>query len=63
MERIVEDSKLLTVEQVAELLAVTPAWVYMHQRELPVVRLGDGPKAAIRVSREDLGQWLRDRKS
>ena len=63
MDRTIEHSQLLTVEQVAALLAVTPAWVYQHQDELPFTRLGSGPKAILRMDRTDLRAYLlRDRR-
>jgi hypothetical protein len=39
---------LLTVAEVAERLKMTPKWVYVHQRRLGVIKLGDGPKARLR---------------
>ena len=38
----------LTVSQVAARYRVSRSWVYAHQRELGVMRLGDGPRARLR---------------
>jgi hypothetical protein len=40
--------ELLTFADVAARYRVRPSWVYAHQRELGVVRLGDGPRARLR---------------
>jgi excisionase family DNA binding protein len=61
MDRTIEDSSgLLTVEQAAQLLSVSKWWVYTHQDELPVIRLGTGPKSPIRVDRAELDAWLNE---
>jgi len=47
--------KLLTVAEVARLLAVEPDFVYAHQAELGVVRLpGKGRRPALRFDRDTL---------
>lgn len=40
--------ELLTVAEIATRYRVRPNWVYAHQRELGVIRLGNGPKARLR---------------
>jgi Helix-turn-helix domain len=52
------EQTFLTPEQVARVLGVSRSWVYQHQADLPVTRLGDGPRAPIRVDVEDLRVWL-----
>jgi excisionase family DNA binding protein len=49
--------RMLTVEEVADLLRMTKQWVYVMARrgELPCVRFG----RRIRVSEMELSQWLR----
>lgn len=56
---------LLTVSEAAELLGVSASWVYQRTRtgQLPVIRLGDTPAAAIRFRRADLETWLDERKA
>ena len=53
------DDPLLCPEQVAELLAVKPSWVYEAVRtgRLPCVRVG----RHIRFTRKMLEDWLADR--
>jgi excisionase family DNA binding protein len=53
------DDPLLRPEQVAELLAVKPSWVYEAVRtgRLPCVRVG----RHIRFTRKMLEDWLADR--
>lgn len=43
---------LLTVTELAEALSVSPAWVYEHQDELGVLRLGGGAKPRLRFDLE-----------
>lgn len=51
--------KLLTVAEVAGLLAVDPDFVYAHQAELGVVRLpGKGRRPALRFDRDTLLERL-----
>jgi hypothetical protein len=51
--------KLLTVAEVARLLAVDPDFVYAHQAELGVVRLpGKGRRPALRFDRDTLLERL-----
>jgi hypothetical protein len=51
--------KLLTVAEVARLLAVEPDFVYAHQAELGVVRLpGKGRRPALRFDRDTLLERL-----
>jgi hypothetical protein len=47
-------SGLLNVEQAARALGVSRWWIYEHQDELPIIRLGTHPKAPIRIDRDDL---------
>jgi hypothetical protein len=56
-------SDLLTVAEVATRYRVRPSWVYAHQRELGVVRLGAGPKARLRFSSEVVASRLQGQRS
>ncbi|MDX6480003.1 MAG: Helix-turn-helix domain [Gaiellaceae bacterium] len=51
---------LLTVQEAAEILRVSPMTVYrmIERDELPVIRLSTGPKAGIRIDPEILGEAL-----
>jgi excisionase family DNA binding protein len=61
MNRTIEDSSgLLTVEQAARILGVSKWWIYTHQDELPIIRLGTSSKSPIRVARADLDAWLNE---
>jgi excisionase family DNA binding protein len=52
--------KLLTVDQVADRLQVSKWSVYRRVAagELPAVKLGDGPRAPIRIDLGELVAWL-----
>ncbi|MGI8556921.1 MAG: helix-turn-helix domain-containing protein [Solirubrobacteraceae bacterium] len=50
---------LYSPEQTAQLLGVARGWVYRHADELPIVRLGTGPRAPIRIDQRDLRAWLK----
>jgi hypothetical protein len=45
-------SRLVTVGELASRFGVTPAWVYEHQAELGVRRLGGGRRARLRFDPE-----------
>jgi excisionase family DNA binding protein len=48
---------LLTAEEAAAKLGVSRDFIYSHLDELPHKRLGDGPKAPIRIDAADLDAW------
>jgi len=60
----------LTAGQLAARLGVTPQWVYDHQNELGVVRLGSGrkprlrfpPETAPRTEPKNPDRWPQDRR-
>lgn len=43
-----EGGECLTVAQVAERYRVSRSWVYAHQRQLGAIRMGSGPRPALR---------------
>jgi hypothetical protein len=47
-DRIREPFRLLDTRTVARMLAVSEEWVREHAAELGAVRVGDGPKGALR---------------
>jgi hypothetical protein len=47
-DRIREPFRLLDTKTVARMLAVSEEWVREHAAELGAVRVGDGPKGALR---------------
>lgn len=49
---------LLTAQQVAEILGTTRQFVYARQDELGAVRLGQGPKAAMRFDESSVRRFL-----
>jgi len=55
-----QHSTFLTVDEAARVLSCSSATLYrkIAKGELPVLRLGDGPKAPIRIDIEDLRVWL-----
>jgi excisionase family DNA binding protein len=55
-------STLLTPAETAHLLRVSRRWVYRRASsgELPAVRLGDGPRAPLRIHRHDIAALLHD---
>jgi excisionase family DNA binding protein len=56
-QSIQPDDALLTADEVAALLRVTPAWVYAETRghRIPHVRLG----RYVRYRRDALAEWMR----
>jgi hypothetical protein len=50
--------QLLTANQVAERLAVEPAWVYSHADELGAIRLGSGDKPRLRFDQAEVAAYL-----
>jgi excisionase family DNA binding protein len=54
-----EDGRLLTAAQVAEMLAVTESWVWAHARsgDVPSVRLG----RYVRFRRSSVLAWIEQR--
>jgi len=53
---------LLTSEEAARLLRVDVEWVRTHRVALGAIKLGDGPKARLRFSREAIDAYLAARK-
>jgi hypothetical protein len=47
-DRIREPLRLLDTRTVARMLAVSEEWVREHAAELGAIRVGDGPKGALR---------------
>ena len=56
-----ERNCLLTADEAAKRLKVSRRWVYRRAAagDLPTVRLGNGPRAPIRVDEVALHEWLR----
>ena len=53
--------EILTVEQIAEMLQLTPNTIYekVERNELPgAFRLGDSDKAPIRFSKRIIMEWI-----
>ena len=55
-----EQDRLLTVDEAAAILGVTPKWLYRHKR-LPFVR--PLSRKALRVSEAGLRRWLAAKKA
>jgi excisionase family DNA binding protein len=53
----------MRVKEVAHELGQHPATIYrkVNDGSLPVVRLGDGPRAPIRIDSGELDAWLESR--
>lgn len=60
MSEATENRTLLTPDEAARVLGCSRATIYRRAAEggLPVLRLGSGPKAPIRIDIEDLRVWL-----
>jgi excisionase family DNA binding protein len=54
------DDRLLTAEEAAEVLSVSPDWLYRHSKKLPFTRKL-GPKM-LRFSYQGILKWLATRK-
>lgn len=46
--------ELLTVEDLAELLQVTPSWVYEHKSQIPHIKLGK----YLRFPKPEIERWI-----
>jgi excisionase family DNA binding protein len=46
--------ELMTVEDLAVLLNVTPSWVYEHKRDIPHIKLGK----YLRFPRAEIDRWI-----
>ena len=53
--------RLLTVAEAAELLCVTPQWLYRHAKELPFTC--SLSRKCLRFSRAGILHWLKTRRS
>jgi excisionase family DNA binding protein len=55
-------SRMLTVKEAAELLAVRPMTIYrlIYARVLPAFQL-HGPRSAIRIDEAELREWMESR--
>ena len=53
-------AELLTVDETARMLGVSPATVRRRIRagEIPALKLGRGPAAPVRVDADELREWL-----
>ena len=56
--------RLLTATEAAQLLNVSPRWVYRKalSGDLPFVHLGGSARSPLRVDPEDLTAWLQNLK-
>jgi predicted DNA-binding transcriptional regulator AlpA len=54
-------SRVLDVEEVADMLGRHPDWVYDHKAELGAFRFGDGPRARIGFDERRIRDWMRSR--
>jgi predicted DNA-binding transcriptional regulator AlpA len=54
------EDRLLTVEQAAQMLSLSPDWLYRHAKKLPFARKL-GPKM-LRFSHQGMLKWLESRK-
>jgi hypothetical protein len=52
-------ASLVGVKEAAAYLGCESSWVYEHAHELGVRRLGDGPKARLRFSLDEIDEKLR----
>lgn len=55
-----KERELLTIEEVAELLAVSPITIYRYKREagLPYIKIGN----ILRFDRRDVWNWIETHK-
>jgi predicted DNA-binding transcriptional regulator AlpA len=56
----ISDERLLSAEQAAQLLSVSPDWIYRHAKKFPFTRKL-GPKM-LRFSYQGILKWLPTRK-
>jgi excisionase family DNA binding protein len=63
---MINDSKmepLLDIKQAAELIGMSVHWLYRAtaRGEVPVVKMGSGPKSKLRFRPEKLKEWVEER--
>jgi excisionase family DNA binding protein len=60
MTGIFEGKRLLSVEDVAEVLQIKPSTVsnWMAQKRIPFIKFGESKKSLVRFSPNRLNQWL-----
>lgn len=60
MTGIFEGKKLLSVNDVAEVLQVKPSTIsyWLAQKRIPFIKFGEGKKSLVRFSPKKLNQWL-----
>jgi len=54
--------RLLTTQEVASRLSVSPDWVREHAAELGGIRIGDGPKGSLRFEWERVVEAMEARR-
>jgi excisionase family DNA binding protein len=59
----VPQDRLLSVKEAADLVGLSAVTLYrrLEAGALPCIRLGDGPKAPIRISSADLATYIAER--
>ena len=62
MAATVEVPQLLTTEEVAQLIAMSPEFVREHAAELGGLRVGRGPRAQLRFDPAGVVAWIEARK-
>ena len=54
--------RLLTTNEVAQLISVRPDWVREHAAELSAIRIGDGPRGELRFELRHVMEALERRR-
>ena len=62
MSGIFDETRLMSAEEVAEVLGVKPRTVssWVTQNRIPYIKFGDGKKSIVKFNPKRLNQWLDD---
>jgi excisionase family DNA binding protein len=62
MSGIFDETRLMSAEEVAEVLGVRPRTVssWVTQNRIPYIKFGDGKKSIVKFNPKRLNQWLEE---
>jgi excisionase family DNA binding protein len=63
MNGIFDETRLLSADEVAEVLGVKPKTIFswVAQNRIPYIKLGEGRKSLVKFSPKRLKKWLEER--
>ncbi|MGD2092366.1 MAG: helix-turn-helix domain-containing protein [Candidatus Aminicenantes bacterium] len=62
MSGIFDETRLMSAEEVAEVLGVKPRTIFswVTQNRIPYIKLGEGRKSLVKFNPKRLNQWLEE---